>query len=90
MPDEYLTYRILKVTPQNGDPYNQDLTFEQNYRNNNNAFRYISFNNTLIESLGASSGIINVNRSNFGNVDEVTVTWGLDFGSPKLEIIQYA
>jgi len=89
LPDENLTYRILKVTPANGDPYNQDLTFEANYRNNNNNYSYFFFNNTLVEALNASSGIINVNRSNFGNVDEVTVTWGLDFGQPNLSIRQY-
>jgi len=41
---------------------------------------------TLEASLVGDVVIVNINRSNFGSYDEVTITWGLDFSSISIQV----
>ena len=89
LPDEPLTYRVLRVTSDQGLPYDQNLTFEQNILANYSGFQQTYFKPSFNNAVEGQSGIINVNRTNFGNVDEVTVTWGLEFSETKIQVLQY-
>jgi hypothetical protein len=83
LPDEPLTYRVLSVTPDQIflgiTSYDSNLTFEQNFIATYSGSKQIVFQPSFNDAIAPQNGIINVNRTNFGNVDEVTVTWGLEF-----------
>jgi hypothetical protein len=89
LPDEPLTYRVLRVTSDQGLTYDPNLTFEQNFVASYFGYQQTVFNPSFNDAIEAQSGIINVNRTNFGNVDEVTVTWGLEFSEAQMKVRQY-
>lgn len=89
LPDEPLTYRVLRVTSDQGLSYNQNLTFEQNFVSDFTGPQQTFFEPSFNDAITGQSGIINVNRTNFGNVDEVTVTWGLDFSEAQMDVRRY-
>jgi hypothetical protein len=89
LPDGPLTYRVLRVTSDQGLPYDPNLTFEQNFVANYGGFQQTRFVPSFNDSIAGQSGIINVNRTNFGDVDEVTVTWGLEFSEARMNVRQY-
>jgi len=89
LPDEPLTYRVLRVTSDQGFAYDQSLTFEQNFVAHYRGFQQTIFQPSFNDAIAGQSGIINVNRTNFGNVDEVTVTWGLEFSEAQMNVRQY-
>jgi len=88
LPDEPLTYRVLRVTSDQGFTYDPNLTFEQNFIATYGGFQQTIFDPAFNDAIAGQSGIINVNRTNFGNVDEVTVTWGLEFSQAKMNVTQ--
>jgi hypothetical protein len=89
LPDEPLTYRVLRVTSDQGLTYDPNLTFEQNFVASYSGYQQTFFDPSFNDAIAGQSGIINVNRTNFGNVDEVTVTWGLEFSEVKMNVRQY-
>ena len=89
LPDEPLTYRALRVTNDQGYAYDSDLTFEQNFLALYSGYQQTIFQPSFNDAIAGQSGIINVNRTNFGNVDEVTVTWGLEFSEAQMEVRQF-
>jgi hypothetical protein len=84
-----LTYKVLRVTSDQALAYDQNLTFEQNFVAAYNGFQQTTFDPSFNDAIAGQSGIINVNRTNFGNVDEVTVTWGLEFSEAQMSVRQY-
>jgi len=88
LPDEPLTYRVLRVTSDQGLTYDPNLTFEQNFVAIYPGYQQTIFDPSFNAAIAGQGGIINVNRTNFGNVDEVTVTWGLEFSEAQMEVRQ--
>ena len=89
LPNEPLTYRVLSVYSYQGLAYDYNLTFEQNFIATHPGPQQTVFEKSFSDAIAPQGGIINVNRTNFGNVDEVTVTWGLEFREASIFVTEY-
>lgn len=89
LPDEPLTYRVSSVYSYQGLAYDYNLTFEQNFIATHPGPQQTVFEKSFNDAIAPQGGIINVNRTSFGNVDEVTVTWGLEFREASIFVTQY-
>lgn len=87
LPDTNLKYRVLYVlnTTQNGGGGKITLGELDALLQGANDFPS-SYSGTMEQRLIGGIDIINVQRSNFGEYDEVTVTWGLSFSGISLSI----
>ena len=87
LPSADLKFRVLYVlntTPNNSGERFDLRTLDLILRGS--ATYPTSFKGSIQNQLLGSIDIINVNRTNFGEYDEVTVTWGLSFSGISLSI----
>jgi hypothetical protein len=87
LPDADLKFRVLYVlntTPNNSGERFDLHTLDLSLRGS--ATYPTSFQESISDMIVGSIDIINVNRTNFGEYDEVTVTWGLSFSGISLSI----
>ena len=95
IPSQTLLAKIQRISDTSGNAYTiseleailsagfsyYDLAFSATYR-----FRSDYIDGTLEASLVSDVVVVNINRSNFGAYDEVTITWGLDFSPITLQV----
>ena len=87
LPDANLEFRVLYVLNTTQNRGGKKLTLGQlDALLQGSASFPSSYSGTMQERLIGGIDIINVQRSNFGEYDEVTVTWGLSFSGISLSI----
>jgi hypothetical protein len=95
IPSQTLSAKIQRISDAFGNPYtiseletilSAPLIYFEPTISTTYTFQSDYIDGTLEASIVGDVVIVNINRSNFGSYDEVTITWGLDFSSITLRI----
>jgi len=95
IPFQTLAARIQRISDAFGNPYtiseletilSAPLIYFEPLISTTFTYRSEYIDGTLEASLVGDVVIVNINRSNFGSYDEVTITWGLDFSPITIPI----
>jgi hypothetical protein len=95
IPSQMLSAKIQRISDASGNPYtiseletilSAGWSYYEPSASTTYSYRSNYIDGTLKASLVGDVVIVNINRSNFGSYDEVTITWGLDFGPITLQV----